>query len=92
MNEKIKAIETEATEVIETTEENKESKIKELGSKVKDGLKKNSKKIAATAVIGIVGVLAYALGASSKITDEEYDDDVIDGEAVEADSNDNSEE
>lgn len=95
MNEKIKAIEVEeetvdATEV--AIEETKESKIKSFGSKVKNGLKKNGKKIVVGATIGLVGLVAYALGASSKISDDEYDDNVIDGEAVEVTDDEVSEE
>ena len=96
MNEEIKAIEVEE-ETVDTTEvaemaETKESKIKSFGSKVKNGLKKNGKKIATGVVIGAVGLVAYALGASSKITDDEYDDNVIDGEAVEVTDDEVSEE
>ena len=51
--------------------------------KVKNGLKKYGKKAAIIASAAVIGIVGFALGRKSNGSDYDYDDDLIDVDAIE---------
>ena len=70
----------EVTEV--ATEVVKESKFKDVMTKVGTGIKKHGKKIAGVALVAVAGTVGYVLGVKSNLDDCDYDveyqDEVVD--------------
>ena len=74
-----KTEETEAKEeVVEVVDDVCEEKKTGIFSKVKNGIKKHGKKVAAVAILGTVGLIGYKLGSrSGDDTNVYYCDDII---------------
>lgn len=65
-------------EVVEVVDDTCEEEKTGIFSKVKNGIKKHGKKVAAVAILGTVGLIGYKLGSKSgDDTIDDYDDDVV---------------